>query len=320
MDRYCAARIVTAAVWKMDIVRPTGRSLLGGVLKTRAALAMRRYNVLSMRRLISIAAFALSLAVPVWAQHGGGGHGGGGHAGGFGGGHAGGFSGGHASGFGGRSGISSGSVGAHALSGASRAGVRSYARPFSRPSFSSRANSRGPFLHDSFRRPFFRGYGYNNCFGYACRGAYAYPWWGYYDPYWYDPNWLYDSDSSSYDDSYNQNVAQAAEMNRENLEEQQMLRQEQADGDQDVYMQPHHSIPNAASGDEKKGTPVLPSTVLVFRDQHKEEIDNYAIVGQTLYNFQPQHTEKIALSSLDLEATAKANDDRGMKFSVPQAQ
>ena len=109
-------------------------------------------------------------------------------------------------------------------------------------------------------------------------------------------------------------------MNRQNLEEQQMLRQEQADGDQDVYMREHHNVPNAASGDEKKGTPVLPATVLVFRDQHKEEIDNYAIVGQTLYNFQPQHTEKISLSRLDLPATAKANDDRGMKFSLPQAQ
>jgi hypothetical protein len=278
---------------------------------------MRRYNVLSMRRLISIAAFALSLAVPVWAQHGGGGHGGGGgHAGGFGGGHAG-FSGGHASGFSGRSAIGTGSVGAHALSGSSRLGVGSYARPFTRPSFSSRSYSRGPYLHDGFRGPYLRGYGYGNCWGYACRGAYAYPWWGYYDPYWYDPNWLYDS-NSSYDDSSDQDVAQAAEMNRENLEEQQMLRQEQAQGDQDIYMRPHHNVPDSASGEEKKGAPVLPSTVLVFRDQHKEEIENYAIVGQTLYNFQPQHTEKIALSNLDLAATAKANDDRGMKFSLPQ--
>ncbi len=274
-----------------------------------------------MRRLISIAAFALFLAVPLWAQHGGGGHGGGGgHAGGFGGGAHAGISGGHSGGFAAHSSISSGGV--HALSGSSRAGsgVRSYVRPFTRPSFSTRA-SRGPFLHDGFRTgPFFRNYGYNNCWGYPCRGAYAYPWWGYYDPYWYDPNWLYDSNSSYYDDSYNQNVAQAAEMNRENLEEQRMLREEQAQGDQDIYMQPHHNVPNAASGDEKKGTPVLPATVLVFRDQHKEEIDNYAIVGQTLYNFQPQHTEKIALSNLDLAATAKANDDRGMKFSLPQAQ
>jgi hypothetical protein len=305
------------ARWKTNATLWSDWPVSRPVLKTRAGLAMSGYNDLCMRRLASIAAFALALAVPVWAQHGGGGHGGGGgHAGGFGGGHAG-FSGGHVGGFSAHSGVSSG-FGAHALSGSSRAGVRSYARPFTRPSFSTRA-SRGPFLHDGFRRPFFRGYGYNNCWGYSCGWGYGYPWAGYYDPYWYNPYWFYDSDSS-YDDSYNQNLAQAAEMNRENLEEQRMLRQEQADGDQDVYMQQHHNVPNAASGDEKKATPVLPSTVLVYRDQHKEEIENYAIVGQTLYSFQPQHTEKIALSSLDLPATAKANDDRGLKFSVPQAQ
>ena len=57
-----------------------------------------------MRRLMAITAFALFLAVPVWAQRGGGGHGG------FGGGHAGGF-GGHAGGFGGHAGFSGGHIG-----------------------------------------------------------------------------------------------------------------------------------------------------------------------------------------------------------------
>ena len=61
----------------------------------------------------------------------------------------------------------------------------------------------------------------------------------------------------------------------------------------------------------------MPATVLVFRDQHTKEIQNYAIVGQTLWNFAPQHTEKIPLSELDLPATAKANDDRGITFKVP---
>jgi uncharacterized membrane protein YgcG len=57
-------------------------------------LALQAYNVI-MRRLAPIAAFALFLAVPLFAQHGGGGHGGG-HGGGFAG-HSS-FSGGHASG------------------------------------------------------------------------------------------------------------------------------------------------------------------------------------------------------------------------------
>jgi hypothetical protein len=58
-------------------------------------------------------------------------------------------------------------------------------------------------------------------------------------------------------------------------------------------------------------------TVLVFRDQHEKEIQNYAIVGQTLWDFVPQHTEKIPLSDLDLPATTQANDERGVTFRVP---
>jgi ribosomal 50S subunit-associated protein YjgA (DUF615 family) len=61
----------------------------------------------------------------------------------------------------------------------------------------------------------------------------------------------------------------------------------------------------------------MPATVLVFRDQHKKEIQNYAIVGQTLWNFSSQHTEKIPLADLDLQATTKANEDQGVTFRVP---
>src|ERR1700758_4477127 len=103
-----------------------------------------------MRRLTAIAAFALFLAVPLWAQHGGGGHGGGGGHAGFGGG-LGGFSGGHA-------GFSGGDVGGPG--GASFSGARS-APGFSR-SFSPSAHagsSRAPYLHDGFRRR--NGYGYH---------------------------------------------------------------------------------------------------------------------------------------------------------------
>lgn len=59
------------------------------------------------------------------------------------------------------------------------------------------------------------------------------------------------------------------------------------------------------------------SSVLVFRDGHQLEIQNYAIVGGTLYDFTPGHTRKIPLSQLDLPATQKANDDRGVDFSLP---
>jgi hypothetical protein len=59
--------------------------------------------------------------------------------------------------------------------------------------------------------------------------------------------------------------------------------------------------------------------VLIFHDQHQQEVENYAIVGQTVWVFAPQHTQKIPLTELDLPATTKANDDRGVDFRVPGA-
>ncbi len=36
---------------------------------------------------------------------------------------------------------------------------------------------------------------------------------------------------------------------------------------------------------QEEVTEAAPATVLVFRDEHKQEIHNYAIVGETLWNF-----------------------------------
>jgi hypothetical protein len=59
-------------------------------------------------------------------------------------------------------------------------------------------------------------------------------------------------------------------------------------------------------------------TVLVFRDGRRQEVTNYAIMGNTLYDF--DHGRKmIALAELDLPATIKANDDRGVEFTMPPA-
>jgi hypothetical protein len=282
---------------------------------------------------MAIAAFALFLAVPVWAQHGGGHGGGGGHAGGFGGGHSGGFAG-H-SGFSGSHSFSDGmGAGGHAFSGMrSQARGPSFSRGFTAPSsriphsrfsssrpLSARAGfSHGPFLHDGFRdRDFgfrhrgFRDFGFrNHCFGFPCRGGFGgWPWWyaGFYDPWWW---WNSDAD---YDQDYNNNLALAQQMNEQNLEEQRMLRQEETDGDQDDYAR---STP--APREEKQGTPIMPATVLVFRDQHRQEVDNYAIVGQTLWVFAPKQSEKIALADLDVPATVRANEDRGVTFRLPVA-
>ena len=62
-----------------------------------------------------------------------------------------------------------------------------------------------------------------------------------------------------------------------------------------------------------------PSTVLVFKDGHRSEVLNYAIVGNTLFDFDlaAGRTHKIVLADLDLPATRKANDERGVDFQIP---
>jgi hypothetical protein len=259
-----------------------------------------------MRRLPSIAAFILSLALlPASAQI----RGGGGAHGSFGG--HGGFSG-HAS------------VGSHMGGGRSFGGVAP-GRGFTSPRFQSRGFSRGssfrqPFLHgdfhanrfdrdrfrDRFRHDRFRNFGFRNCFGWNC--GWGWPWWGagFYDPYWW-----WDS-GSSYDEDRAREIADANEMNQQSLEEQRQRREK----DQDLYAQRdlrQQDPPREAEHSES----AVPATVLVFRDQHTQEVQNYAIVGQTLWNFSPQRTQRIPLSDLDIAATQKANDDRGVDFRVP---
>lgn len=66
---------------------------------------------------------------------------------------------------------------------------------------------------------------------------------------------------------------------------------------------------------QPEANPIDP-TVLVFRDGHQQEVNNYAIMGQTIYVFD-NRTQKIALTDLDVAATVKSNDDRGVDFHVP---
>lgn len=246
-----------------------------------------------MRRLLAFAAFVLLLAsMPAWAQHGGGRASGGGH-----------------SGFAARGGMAGHAGGSHAFS-----GMRS--GPSSAHGF-----NRGASFHQSFHQPFhsggfqhfhgstFRTFGFRNCFG--CRRSFLYPWAyaGSFDPYWW-----WDS-GSSYDEDREREIAQANQMNAQSLEQQQRMREWDA---QDSYGRQEQPRPQQSQQPERTETPT-PATVLVFRDQHRQEVQNYAIVGQTLWNFTAQRTQKIPLAELDLAATVKANDEHGVDFHVPSS-
>jgi hypothetical protein len=172
--------------------------------------------------------------------------------------------------------------------------------------------SRSSFRGDGFGRGRFRSRGFHHCFG--CRRGFGYPWYGgygyagYYDPYWWSDS------SSSYDYDEERELALANEMNAVSVEEQGLREQEdrERERDQDLYARR-----SQAREDEKAAA--VPATVLVFRDHHQQEIRNYAIAGGTLWVLNDhQAGKKIPLAQLDLAATAKMNDDRGVDFQVPQ--
>jgi hypothetical protein len=84
------------------------------------------------------------------------------------------------------------------------------------------------------------------------------------------------------------------------------------------YMEPpvEEPAPPLSARNEQPETAPLEPTVLIFRDGRQQEVTNYAIMGQTVYVFD-KRTQKIALADLDVAATVKANDDRGIDFKVP---
>jgi hypothetical protein len=231
-----------------------------------------------MNRPAFIAAFAFLLSVSIpLFGQHGGGHAGGGGHAAFGGGHAG-FSG-----------------GARAGSGFA-ARSRSFSAPFAR-------NHSGVGVR-------IRSYGYGygrNCWGaYGCGGGYGYPYlYGGIDPYWW-----WENDANAQPDpgaAYGYDNGLANEMQEQGVP----MRSDSSDPDEYA-----RATPPSPSQQESQTQP-SPPTVLVFHDQHQEEVQNYAIVGQTLWNFTAGRTQRIPLSVLDVPATQKANDDRGVEFRLP---
>jgi len=88
------------------------------------------------------------------------------------------------------------------------------------------------------------------------------------------------------------------------------------------YVPPVHDLhpPHFSErGEDAAPAPLesLDPTTLVFKDGHKLEVANYAIIGPTLFDMTPGHSRKVPLVSLDLEATRRTNDEHGVTFQLP---
>jgi len=94
-------------------------------------------------------------------------------------------------------------------------------------------------------------------------------------------------------------------------DEVEMLREDQTTRDD---LRPSSVAPQKVA--EEKSA----STVFVYRDGHQVETQNYAILGKTLWVFAGETTRKIPLADLNIDATRKLNDERGIDFTSPDSR
>jgi hypothetical protein len=232
-----------------------------------------------MRRWWSIATCSLILlTLPVWAQH----RSGGGHTGGGGGAHF----------------ASHGSFGhasaVHASSG-----------------FRGGGFGRGSGFHVPPGNRFHHHHGFDGRRGFYSNYASYYPYYpyGYYS---YDDPFFYDTESQD-QDAYASSSYQAPSYPAPSQEDSGLRSDVQALSGKIDRLQADVDARNRPKPDAE------PATALVFQDKHVEEVRNYAIAGGTLWVLNDhQAGKKIPLAQLDLPATVKMNDDRGVDFQLPR--
>jgi hypothetical protein len=166
--------------------------------------------------------------------------------------------------------------------------------------FGNHGRSGNGFHH---HREFIGRRGYSSYYPYA--GYYPYGYYGGYDPFFYDTE-------NEDQDSYAGASYQAPSYPAPNPENGGLQRDVQTLSGKIDRLQADVEARSRKPEQE-------PATALVFRDQHVEEVRNYAIAGGTLWVLNDhQAGKKIPLAQLDLAATVKMNDDRGVDFQVPR--
>lgn len=98
--------------------------------------------------------------------------------------------------------------------------------------------------------------------------------------------------------------------------------QAQADHAELIDANPAPSAPSYPT--PRSSPPPQPTTVLIFRDGHRQEISGYTITNGTLYASSDFYrsgswNQKIELSALNLSDTADTNQSRGVPFRIPSA-
>ena len=251
------------------------------VTKTNSVrrLAVWIYNCLMKRWLVTAAMASLLISAPALAQRGGGA---------------------------GRGGVAHSSFAARGFSGGFGSSLSFRSSGFGASRFGGvSVSTLGGRLGTSFRPH----YAYSN--RYYGRRFYGYPWiYPYVGAYYVDPDFYSDYSYAPPETNY-------PAMNASGYYDQDAeYRQDEINRLEDEVAQLRAQ--RAAQNNSAANSQPQPATVLIFNDKHTEQVQNYAIVGETLWIFNEEHARKIPVSNLDLPATQKANEDRGADFRLPQ--
>ncbi len=88
-------------------------------------------------------------------------------------------------------------------------------------------------------------------------------------------------------------------------------------GDSSTGRSDQKSSTATSDASQKEQPDNSPATVFIFKDGHKIETHNYAIVGETLFDFTSKPLKKLQITDLDVDATRKANDELGIALTLP---
>jgi hypothetical protein len=88
------------------------------------------------------------------------------------------------------------------------------------------------------------------------------------------------------------------------------------------FAMPSSQTGSALQDDAQQLPKEMPPTVLVYRDGHSEEVTSYSIIGASIYTKSDYWsngawTRTIQIADLDIPATLKQNQQRGVKFDLP---
>src|SRR6266568_4505393 len=82
------------------------------------------------------------------------------------------------------------------------------------------------------------------------------------------------------------------------------------------------AVPESRTQAEKSALQPERPAVLIYRDGHSEEVSSYSIIGRTIYAKSDYWsngawTRNIQVADLDIAATMRENEQRGVKFDLP---